>query len=79
MGEKKYIIVLDLSRDGEFPVLFPKQLIHRDIAFRYTAVSAGFWFMDKNGKVTVYGNSDSLGLNSRPEDAAIIEKYLSPS
>lgn len=78
MVEQKYIIVLDYSVDDEkeIPIVFPKDLVHRDVAWRYTAISAGFWYADKQGKVFVRGKSDSIGVSSRPEDAAIIQKYF---
>lgn len=82
MSDRKYIIVLEYNSMGEefeLPIIFPKQLTHRDVAFRYTAISAGFFFIDKEGKVLAGGKSDSLGIPSRPEDSALIQKYLYPS
>ncbi|MDE2105028.1 MAG: hypothetical protein KGL39_47760 [Patescibacteria group bacterium] len=62
---------------GDWPVLFPENIQHRQAVDRLTVkpVSAGFCAV-KRGVVTVFGESASLDLPSRPQDAAIIRDTL---
>jgi hypothetical protein len=73
--ELKYIM-LQLG-DSFLPVVFPKTLIHKDVAkgMEYAShrmgevVSAGFaWYDDKTNAWQAYGRSESLDLDSNPED-----------
>jgi len=74
----KYIIV-DYGFTGEFPILFPYMINHSDVSNGYVGevVSAGFVQVDlETGVVSVFGKSDSLKIESRPEDAEIIKREL---
>lgn len=74
----KYIIVEDSGIENA--VVFNSILSHADVGFRYarTVVSAGFCYLpDKfNWYVTCYGKSITLGIESRDEDAEIIQKQF---
>ena len=65
----KYIIVK--TRDnGEYPIIFPLRVTHKQMATRNgEPISAGF----VNDRLECFGESDSLGIKSRPEDTAIIK------
>ena len=82
--EFKYVIVK--HRGMECPILFSKFLSHDDF-LNHSPISAGFVSIHKPEKETMtsdgiirdiefvtYGKSVSLQLNSRPEDAKIIER-----
>lgn len=74
--ELKYIIVRDRN-DEEHGIVFPNEIIHKDVARIHSAtdvrlVSAGFCILGY--PVDVYGKSDSLRMDSRLEDAAILNK-----
>jgi len=71
----KYIIV---NRQGlPSAILFAEHVNHSDAINQkdIAPISAGFCTL-KNGAVTVTGESNSLNLQSRPEDAAIIRLTL---
>jgi hypothetical protein len=76
----KYIILLWQGR--EQVTVIPFQMRHADV-FAYMkgqcpeleAVRAGLFIVD-NGTVWTTGNSESLNLSSRPEDALAIESFL---
>lgn len=76
--ELKYIIV-ELSSGQQYGIIFPKSLIHKDVArihragFRHV-VSAGFCDLGSNGIMAVFGESESIGKKSRPEDLEILQK-----
>ena len=61
--------------DGWMPVVFGSYFKHTEILSHLKATSAGF-FYEKNGEVTVYGESLSLGLKALPGDAFFIQKML---
>lgn len=79
----KYIVVHEPSEGVFSAVLFPEQLVHRDVASihragRRNVVSAGFAQIDYDQgvgnppSVHVYGRSESLNMSPRPEDAETI-------
>lgn len=77
MTEGKYVITLD----GEAKI-FSKDKIHAykvcdcpDLDCGGRAVSAGF-FEIRDGAVKTFGESTSIGVQSRPEDAQIIAPLL---
>jgi hypothetical protein len=57
---------------------FGEILGHSDLIGRFSEIwGAGFFFIGEDGKVTAYGKSVSLGVDSREEkDAQMIEKAL---
>lgn len=67
------------------PVIFPDILVHKEVAERVGSckmlrgvakpVSAGFVQFGNGGKVQAFGESESLGLASRPQDSEIITTY----
>lgn len=65
----------------ETAVVFSELLKHSDVARgafgSAGCVSAGFCYVNPNGRITVYGKSDSLNLSSRAEvDNLVIEQTL---
>ena len=72
----KYIIFIRAGM--EFPVLIPNHFVsHNEIQgnFADKPVSAGF-FKIADGKVTAYGQSISLKLESRAGDSSLIAKQF---
>jgi hypothetical protein len=70
----KYIIVRD-REEKESGIVFPDRLIHREVARIHSAsgtrvVSAGFCTI--GDQVRAWGESESMKMKSRPEDAAIL-------
>lgn len=74
--QSKYIIVNTYGL--EMPIVFNPVLQHKDVANGLRPVSAGFCYRNDHpiGSFSVYGESVSLGIKSRPEDKGILEKYL---
>ena len=75
----KYIIVKD-RQDKEYAIIFPEQIIHKDVARIHRAsdvrvISAGFCQLNP---AEAWGESDSLKMKSRPEDSSIIGKDFDP-
>lgn len=83
----KYVIFetkhFDLPPE-EIPIVFPEDFVHADIASgarwlfnsdEAEPVAAGFCRFPTAGGVKAEGNSESLGIKSRPEDADVIAKY----
>lgn len=76
----KYIIVRDRN-DEEHAIVFPDAIIHKDVARIHRAadvrvISAGSCSI-KNSPATVsqaWGKSESLEIESRPEDTDILVK-----
>jgi hypothetical protein len=75
MFRGKYIV---FERGGlEYPVLFPNHFVqHKEVQTCDKLVSAGFFAIDGED-VFVSGQSISLKLSSRKEDADLIKKQLS--
>ena len=79
--EKKYIVVK--QSNFEVVILFEDSMQHKDFKemFEDNIVSAGIFCLYYNEQtkkidVEVYGNSQSLHLDSRKQDAELIKKYL---
>ena len=74
----KYIIVL--SKDflqNESVIVFDPLLNHKDVAGTHQVVSAGFCRISENSGLLlfeVWGESVTLGIKSRKEDAVLIKK-----
>lgn len=70
----KYVI---LKKDElELPLLFLDPVLHKDaVGPEQEAVSAGFFEVEQ-GKVSVSGESTSLGLKAREQDAWLIQYAL---
>lgn len=72
----KYVIMEDL--DGiSYPFIFRKLFTHADMQYLarsqgYKIVSGGFVCIDPDGDYKCFGRSESLNLDSRPEDSDII-------
>lgn len=78
MTQSKYII-FKYAGVCECAVVFDSLITHSEIGIKFgngDAVSAGFCRVDEFG-VAVYGHSVSMGLESRPEDAKLVERSLS--
>jgi len=73
MAWMKYIIM-----EHEIPIIFPEFLNHADVArYQGAVVSAGFCCINlKEGKVSAWGKSVSLEIESRKQDAEIITEEL---
>lgn len=73
----KYIVVR--TPNGEAPVLFPREFIHRWVARTLSpmpVLSAGFVRLD-GGQPRCFGTSESLNLRSRPDrDSALVGQAL---
>lgn len=74
----KYIIIETMG--NEVPLIFPEFIDHSAMAEGRRVVSAGFCmvYFDEDYGVTVRtnGNSSTLNINPRPEDAEIIKNLL---
>jgi hypothetical protein len=72
----KYIIVKD-REDDEHAIVFPDEIIHKDVARIHRAtdvrfISAGFCDMET---LQCWGKSESLNRESRPEeDSQVLKK-----
>jgi hypothetical protein len=70
----KYIIV---NHNGiEIPLVFSSLLLHQDVAGSRSVESAGYCELNASGKWLVGGDSVSLGLGVRPQDAEILNTSL---
>ena len=72
----KYVII---EVDGmELPLVFPPYLSHCDVTTSRSMCvrSAGYCEVDVAGKWSVSGQSVTLWLDSRPEDAGILNSQL---
>lgn len=70
----KYVIVLCMGL--EMPIVFNCLLDHASVCQNLKAVSAGFCRRGDDGTYSVWGKSQTLNLNNRPEDAAILQNDL---
>jgi len=72
---RKYIVI---NNGFELAIVFDPLLNHNDVGSSLNVVSAGFCHLpDKlNADVAAYGESFTLKIKSRPQDAEIIEKML---
>lgn len=70
----KYIIIRKYNIDT--PILFPNFVQHKEcLPYGAEVVSAGH-FSIVNGKVEVCSRSVGLNVEHRPEDAALIQKFI---
>lgn len=76
-NKTKYVVVED-DNFGELPYIFPNFVTHFEFARRIPGrvISAGFCDLTKNGTFNAYGKSESLKLESRECDSALLTKYL---
>lgn len=77
--KSKYVILRVGGTD--LPIVFSDLMTHADVArplcaHRGEPVAAGFCYINDAGRYTCYGESVSLRLESRPEDGAILNRYL---
>lgn len=74
----KYIIYRHINED--VPVIFPSNIVHEHLMVHSTLegrswpVSAGFCHVEGDEGFRCYGESTSLKLKSREEDAAILNE-----
>jgi hypothetical protein len=83
----KYIIVENKIGDTKFlfPVIFPDKMVHKDVYGRLRNAMPGWHhqgvFCVSAGKIEhievfgLGGDSETLGISSKPEDEDTIEKY----
>lgn len=61
-------------------IVFPETIAHATMARRVlvegTATSAGFFYINDEGGVTVYGRSDSLNVGPAEHDERLISRAL---
>jgi hypothetical protein len=76
----KYVIVEHEDMGIPIPVLLPSVLEHKMAARagrQGKAISAGFCAIDTaTGVISVWGESVSLGIKSRPEDAEALRMWF---
>jgi len=82
MRDIKYIVVEDPNSGYLFAILFNGMISHVDmVPKKYKCISGGFCTIDTvlilTDSVKVFGKAESLGLNSRSEDARLIYHTLS--
>jgi hypothetical protein len=72
----KYVILK--TRGLEVPILLPSVYQHREVVETLlgTPVSAGMVRMGDDGSIIAGGGSLSLGIESRPGDAELIQTHL---
>ena len=77
MFNSKYIIVTN-DYGIITPVIFPDIIEHTRMATLIGGkiIGAGFCFITPEGIYSVYGDSVSLELESKPDDATMLNKYL---
>lgn len=72
MREMKYVMI-----DENFPVIFHNTVVHRDMRYAGRITSAGFCQQDAEGTWFCYGRSESLNMDSHPEqDSKIINNFF---
>lgn len=71
----KYIIV---ENGGlEMPIIFNETFNHSFIAEPHRkVVSAGFVILTRDGQVSAYGKSTTLGIDSRETDSELIKREI---
>jgi hypothetical protein len=69
----KYIILEEC--DMEVAIIFDELLKHKQIAAGRKVISAGFVQLTNIGPAA-YGESDGLGIKSRPQDSDIIKESM---
>ena len=72
MRKLKYIVI-DNGYGAEVPVVFPEGIEHGQVAHRYKPISAGWCYLYP---ASVWGESTSLGIESRAEDAGLIDAFF---
>lgn len=82
MRRAKYIVG-EVASDlftVEAAIVFPETIAHAAMARRVlvegTATSAGFFYINDEGGVTVYGRSDSLNVGPAEHDKLLISQAL---
>lgn len=76
--QMKYIVIDGYLND--LPIMFPASESHDQMALSLKhlgdVISAGFVDLLDDGGVSAYGDSHSLKIKSRPEDTALINRYM---
>jgi len=67
----KYIIV-----DGKYPILFSNTLLHCEVAEGFADITSAGHTEIENGKVRVFGESETLNLKWKDGDATLISNLL---
>lgn len=76
----KYVVIR-YNLTGETIYVFPEHVTHRIFA-QYNAgmgdkiVSAGFVAMENDGLLMCYGESESIGIKSRPEEDSVLANTM---
>lgn len=72
----KYVVIRHPEPIGETLYIFPETITHASFARQKAPerciISAGFVGL-RDDEICCYGNSESLGLESRPEDTDLIK------
>jgi dolichyl-phosphate-mannose--protein O-mannosyl transferase len=72
--KSKYIIIK--HDEVEVPLVFASSLSHEYVAGTSEVKSAGFCKLDANGEWNISGESVSLQLKARPQEADILNAFL---
>lgn len=72
--KSKYIIISTF--DIEVPIIFNPLIDHGLIACNEKVISAGFCHRHYDGSFSIWGESISLKIKSRPEDVEILNKMI---
>jgi hypothetical protein len=73
----KYVIIRDDATGEESALTCDDEVVHATIVPKtHLAVSAGSWSVGQDGLLQTGGGSESLGLESRPEDLLLLASHL---
>ena len=74
MNSSKYLII---DCNGiECSVVFSHLFTHNQFGLGKNVISGGFCYRNQHGSYQVYGKSVSMNVESRPEDARILDELL---
>jgi len=81
MSDSAKYICIDYGAAGDTIFVFPNYVVHRHVAMAvaggYTILSAGFIRKASTGDFICFGESESLGIPSRPSiDSTLANKML---
>lgn len=76
MNEMKYIVFEIGNWIPEFAIVFPSYIKHDTFKNIGKPIGAGFVSKNEDGSHYVHGWSESLKVNSRPQDKKLIQELL---
>jgi hypothetical protein len=78
-NRSKYVVGKIQGDVGLTAVVFNDVTNHssmRALFLEDSITSAGFWYVNDNDEVVVYGESESLRLKSKPSDARLVARAI---